>query len=101
MHTSLAKEVFSSGELGNADGARMLRSGDGSLWSLFLTFHSQMKKNYPDASKVLLIWPLLWAMTLARFIYNNKHIRKVSTKDVLKEARSRGKSTEGIKLFVR
>ena len=97
----LAKELFEAGELGQMDKNRMLRPERGHVFSLCKLFHIQMKKNYPKASKVCLLWIVLWPATLIRFIKNNHTIRKVSTKEVLKEALNRGKTTESLHLYRR
>ncbi len=98
---NLAKELFVAGELGQNNKNRMLRPERANVFALFHLFHLQMKKNYPKASKVFLLWIVLWPATLIRFIQNNHSIRKVSTKEVLKEALSRGKTTESLHLYRR
>lgn len=98
---NLAKELFVAGELGQNNKNRMLRPERANVFALFHLFHLQMKKNYPKASKVFLLWIVLWPATLIRFIRNNHHIRKVSTKEVLKEALNRGKTTGSLHLYRR
>ncbi|GEM_PF-1139421 len=98
---NVAKELFVAGELGQNNKNRMLRPERAHVFALFKLFHQQMKKNYPKASKVFLFWIVLWPATLIRFIQNNHSIRKVSTKEVLKEALNRGKTTESLHLYRR
>jgi len=51
-------------------------------------FHHQMNLNYPKCGKIFLFWPVLWIATLIRFIYNNRKIRKTTSVDILKKAKS-------------
>ena len=98
---NLAKELFVAGELGLNNKNRMLRPERAHVFALFKLFHLQMKKNYPKASKLFLLWIVLWPATLIRFVRNNHTIRKASTKEVLQEALNRGKTTESLHLYRR
>nr|MCR5544911.1 nucleotidyltransferase family protein [Lachnospiraceae bacterium] len=97
----MAEEIFEAGEFGTRDHTRMLRPESSSIFGLVKLFHLQMKKNYPMASKCFLLWIVLWPATLVKFMYNNKHVRNVSTLDVVKEAKKRGKTTESLNLYKR
>ncbi len=97
----LARELFAAGELGREDKYRMLRPENASWISMAKLFHLQMKKNYPKASMFFVFWPALWLATFFRFSKNNRRLRGVSTIEVLKEAKHRGKMTESLILFKR
>ena len=58
-----------------------------------------MHLNYPNAGKVFVAWPLLWTLTLARFLYNNRVVRKVRGRDILKEAKKRSQLIDKLELF--
>ncbi len=97
----MAEELFDAGELGTGDQSRMLRAEDSSLAGMVKLFHTQMKRNFPGGSKVILLWPLLWLLTLVKFIYNNRFLRHVSTLDVIKSAGKRGGGKNRLKLYRR
>lgn len=61
-------------------------------------FHHQMHLNFPKAGKCFLVWPVLWVITLVKFLYNNRKVRNISTKEILKEAKRRSKLMEKIKI---
>ena len=62
-------------------------------------FHHQMHLNFPRAGKCFLLWPLLWCMTLVRFLRNNRKIRHTSVRAVLRNAKARGKLVKRLFLF--
>lgn len=93
------EEVFVSGEFGHSAQERMVAMRGTGLAAYVREFHHQMHLNYPSAGKVFLLWPFLWVMTLARFMQNNRTVRKVKGLDILKEARRRSKLIGRMKLF--
>jgi hypothetical protein len=52
-------------------------------------FHHQTQLNYPKACGIFLCWPVLWLLTLLKFLKNNRTVRHVSTRDLLKKAGER------------
>ncbi len=95
----LMGDIFEAEEFGRSSADRMVAVRDGSVLAYAREFHHQMKLTYPKASKIVVAWPALWAMTLAGFLYRNKKIRKVSSASVLKNAAKRSRLTEKMKLF--
>lgn len=93
------EEVFVSGEFGHGTQERMVAMRGTGPAAYVREFHHQMHLNYPSAGKVFLLWPFLWVMTLARFIQNNRTVRKVRAVDIFKEARRRSKLIDRMKLF--
>ena len=93
------EEVFISGEFGRGDKQRMVAMRGTGFAAYAREFHHQMHLNYPGVGKVFFLWPFLWALTLARFMQNNRSIRKVKSMDILKEARRRSKLIDRMKLF--
>jgi len=59
----------------------------------------QMHLNYPKTGKCPVLWPVLWFLTLARFLVNNKKVRKISLSAVLRKAGQRGKLMKKLNLF--
>ncbi len=97
----MAVDIFEAGEFGSDNKGSMLRPENANLFGMVKLFYQQVKKNYPRAYKVIPLWIVLWPATLFKFMYNNKHIRNVSTTDVLKNAKNRGKTTERLNLYKR
>lgn len=102
--TGLETEVFlaellAAEEFGKTSKDRMVALRGSSPWDYVREFHHQMHLNYPRAGKCILFWPVLWLITLVRFLVNNRRIRKVSLRAVLKTAGQRGKLIKNLQLF--
>lgn len=90
-------DIFDS--LSKTNNERVLVARDTSFIGLVKEFHHQTRENYPQASKCFLFWPILWIMTLIRFIRNNKKVRNTSTFKVLKSSVKRGDLLKEIELW--
>ena len=95
----LMKEMFASGEFGEAEAGRMVVPEGRGLWAMMREFHHQMRRNHYEASKQVWRWPYLWVITLIEFIANNHRIRNVSTGTVLANARRRSRLRKKMRLF--
>ena len=92
-------DMFSGGEFGKASGERMVNLRGTGIGDYIREFHHQMHLNFPTAGKVFVIWPVLWVVTLVRFLKNNRKLRGTKTGDILKSAGERGRIVSGMKLF--
>lgn len=92
-------DILEAEEFGKSGKDRMVRLRGTSLWDYVREFHHMMHLNYPRAGKVFLLWPVLWCITLLRFLKNNRKIRGVTTGEVLKKARERSSRMEQLELF--
>lgn len=92
-------EIFGAGEFGHVRENRMVAMRTGGIFSYVREFHHQMRLNYPRAGKIVVLWPALWAATLARFVYNNHAVRGVKSTEILREAGRRSRLVEKMKLF--
>lgn len=92
-------EVIAAEDMGNSDTNRMVMMSGTGLWAYVREFHHQMHLNFPKAGKCFLLWPVLWVITLVKFLINNRKVRNVSTGSVLKEAKRRSKLMDKLKLF--
>lgn len=92
-------EVLEAEEFGQSSADRMVALRNARLTEYIREFHHQMQLNYPGASGCVLCWPVLWVLTLVRFLYNNRKIRNVSARAVLRKAGRRGRVIEEMKLW--
>lgn len=93
------QEILKAEEFGKSGADRMVVMRGTGIWDYVREFHHQMRLNFPNAGKCVLLWPVLWVITLVRFLQNNKKIRKVSTKEILKEAKRRSSLMKQLQLF--
>lgn len=94
-------EFLSAGEFGKTSNERMVSLRGNTPIDYFREFHHQMKLNFPKASKIFLIWPILWIVTFVRFMVNNKKVRNVKFSAVVTKAGERGKLNRKLGLFSR
>ena len=92
-------EFISYGEFGKGSGDRMVALRGNGLFDYLREFQHQMRLNYPRESRFLLIRPVLYLITLIRFLINNRKVRSTSLGAVLKSAGQRGKMINKLKLF--
>ena len=92
-------EVLKGGEFGRSSTDRMVSLRKNSLFEYIREFHHQTCLNFPNASKIFIFWPVLWIITLIRFLINNRKIRHTTLYDVLKTAGDRSRINEKIHLF--
>jgi len=92
-------DVLEAEEFGKAVSERMVSLRNAGLAGYVREFQHQMRLNFPRAGKIFLCWPILWAITLGRFLYNNHRIRKVSFRSVMKNAGQRGQLIERMRLW--
>jgi len=95
----LMREILDAEEFGKNDANRMVMLSGMGPWAYMKELHHQMHLNFPKAGKCFLLWPVLWVITLVRFLNNNKRVRNTSTREILKEAKRRSKLMEQLKLM--
>ena len=84
-------DVFAAEEFGKADKNRMVIVSKNSFWAYVKEFHYQMKMNHPGTSRHVVLWPVLWAVTLAVFLRNNKKLNRGKVRDILRNAGNRSR----------
>ena len=92
-------DILEAEEFGKSDVNRMVVMRGTGIFDYIREFHHQMRLNFPKAGKCFLLWPVLWMITLVRFLRNNRKLRKVSTGEILKEAKRRSGLMKQLKLF--
>ena len=93
------REILEAEEFGKSSKDRMVALRGNSPWDYAREFHHQMHLNYPKTGKCPVLWPVLWFLTLARFLVNNKKVRKTSLSAILKKAGQRGKLMKKLKIM--
>lgn len=93
------KEVLEAEEFGKSSGERMVMLRKPGLAGYVQEFHHQMHLNFPKAGRWIPLWPVLWTFTLVRFLRNNRKIRGVSGRAILRKASERSRVMEQMKLW--
>ena len=93
-------DFIKAAEFGKVSKDRMVALRGNGILDYVREFHHQMKLRFPRGSRNVLLWPVLWLLTLTCFLINNRKIRNVSLRSILKTAGKRGKMTEKLRLFV-
>ncbi|MBR1477146.1 MAG: nucleotidyltransferase family protein [Lachnospiraceae bacterium] len=93
------EEMMVSGDFGEDDKTRMLVLRDKGIKSYLIAFHHQMKRNHPEKSRYVILWPALWIITFVVFIRNNRKLRHVSTLEVLKKSGQRAQYIKNMHIW--
>lgn len=93
------RETLDAEEFGKSDKSRMVVMRGTGVFDYIREFHHQMHLNFPRAGRCFIAWPVLWGITLVRFVRNNRKLRKTSTGDILREATRRSRLMKEIRLF--
>ncbi|MBQ9141684.1 MAG: nucleotidyltransferase family protein [Lachnospiraceae bacterium] len=99
MADEVLREILDAEDFGNADVNRMVMMSGTGITAYVKEFHHQMHLNFPKAGKCFWVWPVLWIVTLVRFLKNNRKVRNTSAGKVLKEAARRSQLMNKLKLF--
>lgn len=95
----LLRDILEGGEFGRSSSERMVSLRSPGWKGYVLEFHHQMCLCFPKGSKCVLCWPALYAVTLFRFLRNNRRVRKVPLRAVLRKAGQRSKLSEKMGLW--
>ncbi len=93
------RDTLDAEEFGHSTTDRMVIPRKNSIPAYVREFHHQMRLNFPKAGRWVPLWPVLWIATLWRFLRNNRKIRGVSARAVLKKAGQRSRLLEQIGLW--
>ena len=101
MCDAFLDDVLAAEEFGRSDVNRMAVMSTTGLGGYFKEFHHQMKLSFPKASKVFIIIPVLWIITLFRFLRNNKKVRNTTAREIFKNSSERSKMAMDLEIFKR
>nr|MCR5452781.1 nucleotidyltransferase family protein [Lachnospiraceae bacterium] len=93
------REVLDGGEFGDKDEWRMVMLRGKGIGALVIEFHHQMNLNFPKAGKIFLLWPVLWTLTLIKFLRNNRKLRGKSSLKIIKKTGERSALMEKINIW--
>lgn len=93
------REILDAEEFGLHEKSRMVVLRGNGFMDYAREFHHQMRLGYPGASRILLLWPVLWAMAFVKFCRNNRKIRGISFLEVIQRTRERSRYTKELHLF--
>ena len=88
---ALLRDVLDAGEFGYSESERMVGMEGDSLAAYVKEFHHQMHINFPRTGRIVLFWPVLWFVTLVRFLNNNRRLHRAPVTAILKKAGKRGR----------
>ena len=92
------EELKDAGEFGDSRTRMVALRGNGFI-DYVREFHHQMHLNFPKLGKVFIFWPVLWIITLVKFLVNNKKVRSVSAKELFATAGKRADLVKRMKIF--
>ena len=93
------QEVLDAGEFGRSEKDRMVVMQGTGAFAFVQEFHHQMHVSYPRAGCIFVCWPVLWVLTLVRFLSNNRRLHRGSAIQIMHKARRRSKLTKQLRLF--
>lgn len=99
VEADFLKEILEAEEFGKSESDRMVALRNVGPVEYVREFHHQMHLNFPRIGRCFLLWPVLWGITLVRFLRNNRKIRGVSTRSILKKAGQRGRLIAKMRLW--
>lgn len=95
-------QLLADGDVSEGNSQKLVGSGtykNVNLITYFKEGHIQMKVRFPHLSKCPLLWPALWTITFAHFIYNNHHFRKSNLTQILREFKSDNQRSRLLQIF--
>ena len=93
------RDVFDAGEFGDEPAERMVVLRGRRPGNYLRELHRQMRLNFPRAGRIFLLWPALWLVTILRFLYNNRAVRKTTLRSVLRETGRRSRLAQELQIF--
>lgn len=97
----LLADILEGGEFGKSSKTRMVVLREQGLRGYVREFHHQMCLHFPRGSRCPLSWPVLYIVTLFRFLRNNRKMRGVSLRAVLRKAGQRSRAIRQMGLWRR
>lgn len=95
------EDVIAGGEFGRGEKSRLVVLKDSSniLKSYVWEVHRVMRMRFPRMKKIVILWPVLWGITIITFLKNNRIYGRGKTADVFKSAKERNSLMKQMKVF--
>lgn len=95
-------QLLEDGDVSQNNGSALVGSGSYEKIN-FLTYfkegHLQMLVRFPKLGKCPLLWPILWLITFACFLYNNRTIRNMSLVQTLRSFKQDNQKSKLLRIF--
>lgn len=95
-------QLLEDGDVSQNNGSALVGSGSYEKIN-FLTYfkegHLQMHVRFPKLGKCPLLWPILWLITFACFLYNNRTIRNMSLIQTLRSFKQDNQKSKLLRIF--
>ena len=95
-------QLLEDGDVTHNNGSTLVGSGSYEKIN-FLTYfkegHLQMHVRFPKLGKCPLLWPILWLITFACFLYNNRTIRNMSLVQTLRSFKQDNQKSKLLRIF--
>lgn len=95
-------QLLEDGDVSQNNGSALVGSGSYEKIN-FLTYfkegHLQMHVRFPKLGKCPLLWPILWLITFACFLYNNRTIRNMSLVQTLRSFKQDNQKSKLLRIF--
>lgn len=95
-------QLLDDGDVSQNNGSALVGSGSYEKIN-FLTYfkegHLQMHVRFPKLGKCPLLWPILWLITFACFLYNNRTIRNMSLVQTLRSFKQDNQKSKLLRIF--
>lgn len=95
-------QLLDDGDVSQNNGSALVGSGSYEKIN-FLTYfkegHLQMHVRFPKLGKCPLLWPILWLITFACFLYNNRTIRNMSLAQTLRSFKQDNQKSKLLRIF--
>ena len=93
------KDCLTAGKFGETSKARLVGNESSGIVGMIKQVDKASFENYPVAYGIVVIRPVLWIMSVAKFIKNNRTVRSVKTSEIIKSAGARGKISKKMNLW--
>lgn len=94
--------ILEERDMGSSNSTTLVGSGSYAkvnLWTYIREGHLQMKVRFPRLQKCIILWPVLWIITLICFLYNTHHHRHTTLKATLTDFKKSNADSQLIQIF--
>ena len=96
------QRILSDNDMGTTTASTLVGSASYQTVNLFTyikEFHLQMHVRFPKAGKHVLLWPVLWSITLFYFIKNTYCLRNTTLRETFRSFKANNQKSKAIRIF--